>query len=66
VSEQLSDEQAQVLMDSIIQQCEEMDLLPEQILDGLGRSLMSAANAFDKKQVTVTIADFGTCKVVLD
>lgn len=56
MSEQLSDVHAQELM----------DLLPDQILDGVGRSLMSAANAFDKKHVTVTIAGFGTCKVELD
>ncbi len=66
MSDQLTDEQAQELMDSIITQCEAMELLPEQILDGLGRSLMSAANAFDKKQVTVSISGFGSCKVDLD
>ena len=66
MSEQLSDEQAKELMDSIIERCEIMDLHPDQILDGLGRSLMSAANAFDKKHVTVTIPGFGTCNVQLD
>lgn len=62
----LSDEQAQELMDSIILKCEEMDLTSEQILDGLGRVLMSAADAFEKSDVTVNIAGFGVCNVKLE
>ena len=66
MSADLSDEQAQLLMDRIVAICEEMALEPEQILDGLARVLMSATNAFEKLDVTVKIEGFGECNVKLD
>jgi hypothetical protein len=65
VSDQLTDDQAQQLLDAIIAQCENMDLDAQQILDGLGRSIMSAADAFGKTDVTVSIENFGQCRVKL-
>ncbi|GAA0853170.1 hypothetical protein [Aliiglaciecola litoralis] len=65
MSEQLSDEQSQQLMDAIIISCEEMALTPEQILDGLGRAMLSAAATFEKSNVTVSIENFGQCTVSL-
>lgn len=62
----LSDEQAQLLMDRIVAICEEMELGPEQILDGLGRVLISATDAFEKSDVSVKIDGFGECNVKLD
>lgn len=41
----LTDEQSQELMDSIIEKCEQMDLSIEEIIDGLGRAIMSATEA---------------------
>lgn len=61
----LTDEQSQELMDAIIEKCETMDLSPEEIIDGLGRALMSATMAFEKQSASITVEGVGDCDVVL-
>jgi hypothetical protein len=64
---EISNEQAQELMDAIINQCEEMKLEPTQILDGISRSLLGALMAFGTKDLNVEIENVGSVKVtVLD
>lgn len=64
---EISDEQAQELMDAIINQCEEMKLEPTQILDGISRSLLGALMAFGTKDLNVEIENVGSVTVtVLD
>ena len=64
---EISNEQAQELMDAIINQCEEMKLEPTQILDGISRSLLGALMAFGTKDLNVEIENVGSVTVtVLD
>ena len=64
---EISNEQAQKLMDAIINQCEEMKLEPTQILDGISRSLLGALMAFGTKDLNVEIENVGSVIVtVLD
>jgi cyanate lyase len=62
----LTDEQSQELMDAIIEKCETMALSPEEIIDGLGRALMSATMAFEKQSASITVEGVGYCDVVLE
>jgi len=62
----LTDEQSQELMDAIIEKCETMELSPEEIIDGLGRALMSATMAFEKQSASITVEGVGYCDVVLE
>lgn len=61
----LTDEQSQELMDTIIEKCESMELSPEEIIDGLGRALMSATMAFEKQSASITVEGVGYCDVIL-
>lgn len=63
---QISDEQAQELMDTIADKCDELALEPEQILDGIARALLGASAAFGTKNVSLTIAGVGTCEVLME
>ena len=40
---EISEVQSQQLLDGIVEVCDELELEPTQILDGLSRSLLSAA-----------------------
>jgi len=60
---EISNEQAQKLMDSIINQCEKLGLEPTQILDGIARSLLGATIAFGTKELTVDIEKQGLVQV---
>jgi hypothetical protein len=60
VATQISNEQAQKLMDAIINQCEEMKLEPTQVLDGISRSLLGTLMAFGTKDLNVDIENIGT------
>ena len=55
----ISEEQAQQLLDGIVQICEDLSLESTQILDGLSRSLLSAAHAFGTKDLNVKIDNIG-------
>lgn len=61
----LTDEQSQELMDSIIEKCEQMSLSVEEIIDGLGRAMMSATDANGSTGAVVKIENYGTCEVQL-
>lgn len=63
VTTEISNEQAQELMDAINNQCEEMKLKPTQILDGISRSLLGALMAFGTKDLNVDIENIGTVQV---
>ena len=65
MSKQITDEQSQELMDGIAQLCGEMELEPEQILDGIARSLMGACSALGTSNLTVSVDNFGQCEVKL-
>ncbi|MGB0833877.1 MAG: hypothetical protein ACPG8A_05690 [Psychrobium sp.] len=65
MSNQLTDEQSQELMDAIANICGEMELEPEQILDGIARSLMGACSALGTTNLTVSVDNFGQCEVKL-
>ncbi|MCG7531056.1 hypothetical protein MHM98_06795 [Psychrobium sp. MM17-31] len=65
MSNQLTDEQSQELMDAIANICGEMELEPEQILDGIARSLMGACSALGTANLTVSVDNFGQCEVKL-
>lgn len=58
MTEEISDEQAQELMD-----VKKMELEPKQILDGIARTLLSATIAFETKSLTVNIDNVGSVEV---
>jgi hypothetical protein len=62
----ISDVQSQELMDVISSKCEELDLNPEQILDGIARSLLGASVAFGTKDLKVDIENVGTVQVSVE
>ncbi|WP_100916000.1 hypothetical protein [Pseudoalteromonas spongiae] len=62
---EISEVQSQQLLDGIVEVCDELGLEPTQILDGLSRSLLSAANAFGTKELTVSIEGVGEVKMTL-
>lgn len=62
-NEQITDQQCQELMDGIANLCSEMELEPEQILDGIARSLLGACSALGTTNLTVSVDDFGKCEV---
>lgn len=66
MSEQISDEQAQELMDTIAEKCDELALEPQQILDGIARALLGATAAFGTRQLSLSIAGVGQCDVTMD
>lgn len=67
MAKEISNEQSQELMDSIIHQCEEMGLESTQILDGIARSLLGVVMAFGAKDLSVVIENAGRVEVsILD
>jgi len=62
----LTDEQSQQLMDAIIEKCEALELGPEEIIDGLGRALLSATIAFEKDSAAITVEGVGYCDVFIE
>ncbi len=63
---EITEQQAQALMDVISAKCDELDLEPEQVLDGISRTLLAAAQAFGTKELSVKIAGTGSCEVRLE
>lgn len=63
--DRITNEQVQELTNLIADKCEEMDLEPEQIVDGIARALIAAADTFAFSDLTVRIDDVGVCKVNL-
>ena len=59
----ITDEQIQELSDAIADKCEAMNLEPTQILDGLSRTLLSAAMVFDTRDFSISIEKVGTVEV---
>ena len=59
----ISDVQSQELMDVISNKCDDLGLSPEQILDGIARSLLGASVAFGTKDLNVDIENVGTVQV---
>lgn len=66
MNSQITDVQVQELTDHIADKCEQMGLTPEQILDGIARSLISAATVFGTEHLVVTIDNIGCCQVNLE
>ena len=62
---EISEGQLQELTDTIADKCEAMGLEPEQILDGIARSLIAAATTFGAQNFQLNIEGHGTCKVSL-
>lgn len=62
---EINEDQLQQLTDCIAEKCESMELQPEQILDGVARSLIAAATAFGTKSFQLEIESHGTCTVNL-
>ncbi|KXF82819.1 hypothetical protein [Enterovibrio coralii] len=65
MGERISEQQAQMLSDFIADKCVEMDLGPEQILDGLSRVLLGATNDLGVGGFELDIEGFGRCSVEL-
>ena len=65
MTDRISDEQVQELTNTIADKCEEMGLEPEQIVDGIARSLIAAAHTFDFSELNVGIDNVGQCDVKL-
>jgi len=65
-TERITDEQCQELMDGIANICDQMELEPEQILDGIARSLLGATAALGTNKLSVSVENFGTCDVVIN
>lgn len=63
MTDSISDQQAQELMDAIADKCEQMELSATQILDGIARSLLAANIAFESKQLAVDIEGIGKVNV---
>ncbi len=62
---EISEEQLQELTNTIADKCEEMGLEPEQVLDGIARSLIAAAITFGTQNLKVEIEYHGSCVVEL-
>ena len=62
---EINEEQLQELTDLIADKCEAMKLEPEQILDGIARSLIAAATTFGTQSFQVDVESHGTCTVNL-
>ena len=62
---EISEDQLQELTDTIADKCEAMGLEPEQILDGIARSLIAAATTFGTQSFQVNIERHGACTVNL-
>lgn len=62
----ISDVQSQELMDVISSKCDELDLSPEQVLDGIARSLLGASVAFGTKDLKVAIENIGMVQVSVE
>ena len=65
-TERISDDQCLELMDGIADLCDQMDLAPEQILDGIARSLLGATSALGTNELSVSVEGFGSCNVTID
>lgn len=65
MTDRITDEQVQELTNHIADKCETMGLEPEQIVDGIARALIAAANTFDYTDLNIVIDNVGTCKVEL-
>ena len=63
MTEQISNEQVQELTDAIADKCQEMGLEPEQILEGIGRAIISAATVFGMQEVEIEVDGVGSCQV---
>ena len=61
----LTDAQSQELMDSIINKCDRMGLSIDEIIDGLGRAMLSATQASGNSGAIVRIENFGICEATL-
>mgnify|MGYP000013950383 CR=1 FL=1 len=59
----LTNEQAEQLSNAIAQVCEDLALAPEQILDGISRTLLSASATFEVPAFTLNIEGVGRCSV---
>lgn len=62
---EINEEQLQELTDLIADKCEVLKLEPEQILDGIARSLIAAATTFGTQCFQVDVENHGTCTVNL-
>jgi hypothetical protein len=62
---EISEEQLQELTDLIADKCEAMELEPEQILDGIARSLIAAATTFGTQSFQVDVECHGSCMIKL-
>jgi len=62
----ISEEDAQELSSTIAEKCLELDLKPEQILDGLARVLLGATNDLNVEGFELNIDGFGRCTVELE
>jgi len=59
----LTNEKADQLSNAIAQVCEDLALEPEQILDGISRTLLSASATFNVPAFTLNIDGVGKCSV---
>ena len=50
-------------MDVISDKCEQMELEPKQVLDGIARTLLSVVIAYVAKSLTVNIENIGAVNV---
>ena len=66
MNNRISEEDAQILSSFIAEKCMEMNLEPEQILDGLTQILLSATNDLNVGGFELNIEGFGRCIVELD
>lgn len=65
MTQRISNQQVQELTDHIADKCQSMNLEPEQIVDGIARALIAAADTFDFADLKVAIDDVGQCDVKL-
>ena len=62
----ISEKDAQELSSLIAEKCLELNLEPEQILDGLARVLLGATNDLNVEGFDLNIEGFGRCTVNLE
>lgn len=65
MTDRITNEQVQELTNHIADKCQDMGLEPEQIVDGIARALIAAANTFDFADLNVGIDNVGACTVKL-
>mgnify|MGYP007079438259 CR=1 FL=1 len=65
MAKEITEQQAQTLLNAISDTCTDLALEPEQIIDGIARSLLAVATTFEYQDLKVSIENIGEVKIDL-